>query len=306
VIADRLRDLIARVPVLRRAVKSPPGQHLVQTVRGAGVVHERLRFAAHQVGPSRVGEYRLRQSGLRVFVRHRNDVFAAATAGSPTDDVHILNEIFGGTGGQYAYDPPPPLAARLDAMPRLKAMDLGANIGLFGVYAFGRWPRAEVHSFEPDPTNQQLLKRVIAANALGGRWSLTEAAVANYTGEMTFASGLFADSHPVTGDDPGADANGAGGVQDTITVPTLDLFDQDHDVDLIKMDIEGGEWSILTDPRLPELGADVIVLEWHARGCPQPDARTAAASLLRDAGYTAQQEVEIATYNGVLWAWRED
>ena len=299
--ADRLRALIARVPLLKRAVKSPPGQHLVQTVRGAGVVREPLRFAAHQVGPSRVGAYTLRGSGLRVFVRHRNDVFAEQHA-EATDDVHILNEIFGGTGGQYAYDPPAPLAARLDAMPQPKMMDLGANIGLFGAYAFGRWSGVRLHSFEPDPTNRALLARTIDANALDARWSLTEAAVANYNGEMTFVSGLFADSHPVA--DEGE--NGAGPGQSTITVPTVDLFEQDHDVDLVKMDIEGGEWSILTDARLSGLGADMIVLEWHARGCPEDDARAAAARLLADAGYSAQQEVEVATYNGVLWAWRED
>ena len=69
-------------------------------------------------------------------------------------------------------------------MPRpLRAvLDLGGNIGLFGVYVMGRWPGASVRSFEPDPTNLPILNRVIAANALGGRWSVANVAVANHSG----------------------------------------------------------------------------------------------------------------------------
>lgn len=313
-IAEALRKLIARVPVLARMVKSAPGQHLVQTARGAGVVDEKARFAARQLARPGVAGYSLRGSGLRVFVRHEAMPLSAPVGDAPTGDVHILNEIFGGTGGQYAYDPPAAVAAILDGHDgALKVLDLGGNIGLFGAYVLGRWPGARIHSFEPEPANQAILARVIAANGLGDSWARTDAAVANYTGEMTFASGLFADSHPLT------DAQHAGGVAHngngeaaldappaggTITVPTVDLFAQDHVVDLLKMDIEGGEWSILTDPRLSDLGAKVIVLEWHDRGCPEHDARETAARLLREAGYVHQEEVEVATHNGVVWAWR--
>jgi FkbM family methyltransferase len=298
VIADAFRKAIDRVPLLRRMVKSPIGQHLVQTERGARVVREPLRFSVAQLGLSRAGQYRLRSSGLRVFLRHENVLAAAGAAGSPTGDVHILNEIFGGTSGQYAYDPPSALVAVFDAKPPRKVMDLGGNVGLFGADALGRWPSATIHSFEPDPSNLLVLRRVVAANGLEDRWSVTDAAVANYKGVMTFVADLFADSHLATATDEPASAN-------TVTVRTVDLFEQDHDVDLMKMDIEGGEWSILTDARLSDLKADALVLEWHARGCPEPDPRAAAARLLREAGYGHIEEVEVATYNGVLWAWRE-
>jgi FkbM family methyltransferase len=296
VIADAFRKAIDRLALLRRMVKSPRGQHLVQTARGARVVREPLRFSAAQLGLARAGAYRLRGSGLRVFIRHES---VLAVSGATTGDVHILNEIFGGTGGQYAYDPPPALVAAWDAKPPRKVMDLGGNIGLFGADALGRWPSAAIHSFEPDPSNIRVLRRVVATNGLEDRWSVTDAAVANYTGEMTFVADLFADSHLVTETDEPASAS-------TVTVRTVDLFDEDHDVDLMKMDIEGGEWSILTDGRLSGLKAHALVLEWHARGCPEPDPREAAARLLREAGYGHIEEVEVATYNGVLWAWRED
>jgi FkbM family methyltransferase len=297
VIADGTRKAIDRVAVLGSVVKSRPGQHLVQTTRAARVVREPLRFTALQLRHARAADYRLRESGLRVFLRHR------------TRDVNILNEIFGGTGGHNSYEPPAAIASMIAARPAPKILDLGANIGLFGVYALTCWPGAQIHSFEPDPTNLRMLTRVIAANGLGRRWSVTPAAVANHAGEMTFEAGLFADSHlaPPEERQNGLSANGSatavGGAR-TITVSVADLFAQDHDVDLMKMDIEGGEWPILADPRLAGLKADVLVLEWHARGCPEPDAHAATVRFLRAAGYSVR-DVELGADNGLLWAWRK-
>jgi FkbM family methyltransferase len=315
VIANTLRSAIDRFDVLRRMVKSPAGQHLVQTMRGALLVNESLRFAVNQLGPARTAGYQLRSSGVKIVIRHES-VLAARRARSATADVEILNEIFGGTGGQYAYEPPPPLAAILDANPPQKVMDLGGNIGLFGAYVLSRWPGATLHSFEPDPANLRILTRVVAANELDGRWLATDAAVATQPGEMTFVADLFAESHLATNKAEDRDAiSGPSGIEHSstetpsgheITVRTVDIFDEDHDVELMKMDIEGGEWPILNDPRASSLKAQVLVLEWHALGCPELDAHEAALSLVRAAGYSHIEEVEIGTYNGVLWAWRDE
>lgn len=131
--------------------------------------------------------------------------------------------------------------------------------------------------------------------------------MANHAGEQLFVAGLFAESQLAEVVDPAARAPDSAPLQDgkTITVRTVDLFEQDHDVDLIKIDIEGGEWSILTDPRLGSLRADVIVLEWHASGCPEPDPRATAVRLLRAAGYRRLEESERREHTGLLWAWRE-
>ena len=312
-LTDALRTAINRFDVLRRVVKSPAGQHLVQTTRGALLVSESLRFAAHQLGPASTATYKLRGSGVSVVIRH-DGVLAARQPPSATADVAILNEIFGGTGGQYAYEPPPALASTLDANPPRKVMDLGGNVGLFGAYVLSRWPGASIHSFEPDPANLRVLTRVAAANALDGRWLVSDAAVANRPGQMTFVADLFAESHlaPAAGNyehnqngSSGIDQPGADGHGHKITVPTVDFFDEDHTVDLLKMDIEGGEWSILTDRRLSSLKAKVLVLEWHALGCPESDAHTAATRLVQTAGYDHLEDVEVGTYNGVLWAWRD-
>ena len=45
-----------------------------------------------------------------------------------------------------------------------------------------------------------------------------------------------------------------------------DVLGQIAEADLVKMDIEGGEWGILADPRIARQRA--LVLEYHPRGLP--------------------------------------
>jgi FkbM family methyltransferase len=193
-----------------------------------------------------------------------------------TRDVDILSEIF----ARGNYEPPPGVPVG-DVK---SVLDVGANIGLFGAYATAKWPGAAVTSYEPDPENQKLLRATAT-------WPVKEVAVSNHNGVMPFAAGLFSEAHLGQG-------------ENTIDVPVVDLYDETHDVDLLKMDIEGGEWAILTDPRLRDLAARVIVLEWHAQGCPEPDAHGAVTRLLKEAGYAGMVDLAEHEDNGVVWAWR--
>lgn len=279
-----LRAAIRRSPGLRAAVASRPIQWTIQTMRGASAVRPASGFAANQLRPRQVRSYRLRESGLSVTIRHCSR------------DIAILNEIFGGTGGLNCYAPPPEVAARLDRAASPRIMDVGANIGLFGLYMLGRWPAARVTAFEPDPDNAALLDRTIAANNLDHCWTVHRLACSNRGGTVPFAGGLLSESRIA-----------APGEAGTIDVPMVDLFAQDHDVDLLKIDIEGAEWAILTDPRLPELKASALVLEWHTGACPESDPHTAAVRLLRAAGFTHTLDIgdrAADSTNGVLWAWR--
>jgi FkbM family methyltransferase len=258
-------------------------------------VRDPFRFIVLQLVTSRVAGHRLRGSGLTVYLRHGSR------------DVDVFKEVFVGGDAGGSYDPPRQLVGDLEAGSGPTVLDLGGNIGLFGLYVLGRWPGAAVRSFEPDPTNLPILERAIAANGLQARWTLTPVAVGNREGEMLFVSGLLAESRLAGLAETGLHEPGAASVQDGTKIPVrvVDLFAEDHAVDLIKIDIEGGEWSILTDPRLPELRARAVVIEWHADGCPEPDPRGAAIRLLRAAGYAGLQETEDYGHRGLLWAWRE-
>ncbi len=277
------------------ALRSRPTQYLLRTVRAARAVREPLRFTLRELGPPRLARYRLRDSGLQIFLRHR------------TRDLDIFKEIFATGHGPSDYEPPAAVAAALDAKAAPRVLDLGGNIGLFGIYVLARWPAATIRSFEPDPTNLSILRRVIAANGFQERWTVVAAAVSNEAGEMPFVAGLFAESKLVAAADRGVRPPDALRLEDgiTITVPTVDLFAEDHEVELLKIDIEGGEWPILTDRRLEGLRAEIVVLEWHASGWPEPDPRATARRLLRAAGYGRLEESRNLGHTGLLWAWRE-
>jgi FkbM family methyltransferase len=206
--------------------------------------------------------------------------------------VEILNEIFSSV--RRSYEPPPQAARALAELGPLRVTDLGANIGLFALYALARWPVRELCSFEPDPANAALLHATIAANDEGPRWQLVASAISNEDTSALFQTGLYAESHL------GTNHEGHGAIE----VEVLDLFSRSP-TDFLKMDIEGAEWAILEDPRLASYSARVIVLEWHKRMCPADDARTAARQLLRDAGYEPLAEDTAASaVNGVMWALR--
>jgi FkbM family methyltransferase len=295
-VAKTLSGALDRVSFLRAVFKSPPALYLVRTIRASQALCDRPRFVALQLAPSRAAAHRLRDSGLRVYLRHR------------TRDIDIFREVFDTGYGPSVYEPPASLAALLDAKNAPTVLDLGANIGLFGLYALGRWPDARIRSFEPDPGNLPLLNRAILANDLQRQWTVADAAVANHAGSTLFVAGLFAESQLAAVADTAPRAPDATPLQlgRKVVVRTVDLFAEDHDVDLMKMDIEGAEWSILTDPRMSSLGADVIVLEWHTSGCPEPDPRAAAVRLLRTAGYTDLQETHVLSHTGLVWARRGD
>jgi hypothetical protein len=251
------RDVIRRSPAIRAVVKSAPAQSAIVTGRALTIVRGRARFVARELEGRTTGRYELRGCGLTVHVRHG------------TGDVVILTKVFTRGDELNSYQPPAEVAAALDRLAAPRILDVGANIGIFGVFALGRWPGAHITAFEPEPSNRDVLCRTVAANDAGDRWTVGE--------------------------------------ERTITVPTVDFFEQVGDgADLIKMDCEGGEWAIMADPRFPALRAQIIRLEWHSIHCPQPDARAEAIGLLRAGGFANIVDADHEhDRNGVLWAWRD-
>ncbi len=95
-----------------------------------------------------------------------------------------------------------------------------------------------------------------------------------------------------------------GGVA-TTTVRTLDYLPLFSAADFVKMDIEGGEWDVLADPRLHEVGPLVLVMEYHRVGAPSLPAREAAERLLTAAGFSVGHGHPNHWGHGTLWAWRD-
>jgi FkbM family methyltransferase len=278
-------------------------KRLRRTFGAASCVRESARFAANELRDvPALRRYRLRGSDLFTFVRH------------PLLDMWSLEEIF----RFGVYEPPVHVARLLEAAQRpLQVVDLGGNVGHFGLYVRTLFPDASVVSFEPDPGNAAVLSRCIDANGLAGSWRLVEACASTSEGRVEFAS-----SGPLSRAAPPSD----GALEELqehigrvfpfvrgttlleparLEVATRDAFPLLAGADLVKIDIEGGEWEILADPRMADLRAAAFVLEYHLPYGPEGDAEGTVRRAFGQAGYEVGPSVP-GDGAAVLWAWRRD
>jgi FkbM family methyltransferase len=271
-VIDALRR-VAALPPVRRILTSRRVEPIVATVLRGSPVRRLPVFLTRELRPpAEPAAYRLRESDVLVFVRHR------------TPDVAALGEVF----YERQYEPPPTVAALLHGIGRpLRIADFGANVGFFGVFVMRRYPGAQVTAVEPDPANLRVLRRTMAAN--GWTWTIVAAAATTADGQIEFATGDFTTSRI----EPGGEL-----------VPAVDAFSLLDRVDLAKVDIEGGEWAILRDPRLPAVAPAAMVLEYHPYMCPAPDPGGFATERLASAGYEVERTLEFEEAHGLLWAWR--
>ena len=118
-------------------------------------------------------------------------------------------------------------------------MDLGSNIGVTAMFWAQRYPNAKMALVEPDPDNFRLLER--NTDTFRHRCVLINAAVSDKRGETSFFRSDREYGHSILkGDDSVSE----------IQVKTLTVSDVLSDarfprVDLLKMDIEGGETIVM-------------------------------------------------------------
>jgi FkbM family methyltransferase len=222
-------------------------------------------------------------------------------------DAWVVHEVI----NRRLYTPPPPVERALRRVDSPRIVDLGAHIGAATLHFLEHFPTARVLAVEPNPQTAALLRRMVAVNRLEEQCEVRQAAAgvapghAAMEGFSILAHLARADTVEAVDEIP-ALRKYQDGQAVSAEVEVLDIVPLLLGADLVKMDIEGGEWAILSDPRLPDLKANVIRLEWHTMLCPQPDAHAEAIKLLRSGGFTrivdADHEFDV---NGVLWAWRE-
>jgi FkbM family methyltransferase len=266
---------LAQLPVFRQLVHVRLLTRLSFALR-ASIVEDRLRFAWAELASDAVLTHRLRESNVVVTVRHG------------TGDILILDEIF----FQHEYELPAEVERALRVVDRPKVIDVGANTGLFGAWLLTEFPLAEIVSVEPSPENLDILEQTVEHNRANADWRVVRAAVGTARGTATFSLAGTATSHLAREGETGS------------SVDVVDFFELARSADLVKLDIEGGEWPILADPRLASLAA-ALVLEFHADGCPDRDPKQAAMRALERAGFTVRANAERPRLGtGVLWAWR--
>jgi FkbM family methyltransferase len=275
----RLARLRQHVPIVNDVFRVLGTKPAVRAAVRWTTVREPVRFTAAELfGPRGRLQVHQIQAG-RVVLRHR------------TRDIDVFDEIFVGNRG---YEPPGAVAIRFRDRPPARVLDLGGNVGLFGVDALARWPAATITSVEPDPANLPLLGRCVEVNEATARWKIIAAFAASRPGVVPFSGGRFADS-----------AIAFDGEDVTDQVVAVDALELLSDTDFAKIDIEGAEWDLLLDERFAVCAPAVLVMEWHQRGCPMRDGYQGALELLRRAGYDVEGEPPpVGQHYGTIWAWK--
>ena len=147
-----------------------------------------------------------------------------------TTDLLVLEQVF--LDGEYHVEPIAPGSIEY-------IVDLGSNIGVTAMFWAQRYPHARMVLVEPDPDNFKLLQRNTAA--FQHRCVLINAAVSDRRGETSFFRSDREYGHSILkGDDSVSE----------IQVRTLTVSDVLSEagfpgVDLLKMDIEGGEQIVM-------------------------------------------------------------
>jgi FkbM family methyltransferase len=279
-----------------RRIEILPGLRFLTTTKAVvrftgalrcSIVLESARFAFNELRPKYVvARYTLRASRRSIMIRHHKE------------DLSILDELF----AQDEYALPTQVNDVLRSFPNPRVLDLGANIGLFALWLLEHHPGATIVGYEPDPMNASVHEQVIALNALEASWELRRKFAATVRSVVSFDARGGASSTALMGDRTPQGQK--------LEVEAEDVFGEFERADFAKIDIEGGEWAILSDARLFELATPALVLEYHPFGPGSPsqsgrDPGIEAEKRLQNAGYmTLRRPKKHPRGFGLIWAWR--
>jgi FkbM family methyltransferase len=179
--------------------------------------------------------------------------------------------------------------------PGTNVIDVGANVGVFSIYHAAAG--ADVLAIEPNPSAHRRLLAGLAANGLDNRVTVVQAALAERKGRgrLVAAGGLTVlgrvKSVP-------ADDDGIGDV-DVLTLDEVLSAREPRDIDLLKIDVEGGEASVLRGASLVLDRVRRILLEYHSSELLAETRR-----LVTSAGFEEVGHFETAPGIGMFYAER--
>ena len=141
-----------------------------------------------------------------------------------------------------------------------KVLDIGGHIGCFTVDICRVVPGATVHAYEASPTTAAYLARNVEQNVPDGRATVFNEALSGENGTLRLidnagASGL----NSINGSSTGGTAVDVPAVSFRTALERLG-----GNVDIVKMDIEGGEYAVLAGSDPAEWNSvQRVVLEYH-------------------------------------------
>ncbi len=162
-----------------------------------------------------------------------------------TADQFVYDEVF--RGGEYALDAPEP--------PKL-IVDAGAHIGLASVFFAQRWPEAKIISIEPDSANFRMLYRNTR----------------QFPNITPIHSGVWSKDTPAQDREPPKARLWSFRVvesEDGFPAITIDSIIREYGrIDLLKLDIEGSEKTVLEHSKNWIHAISMLVIELHDRHVP--------------------------------------
>jgi len=126
-------------------------------------------------------------------------------------------------------------------------VDIGANIGVFSKFCTLLFPSASIYAYEPNPIALKWLNH----NAHNTHIQVFPCAVGNQSGAVALKTNCDSTIGYLSLD----------GDLSVQCIPSFEVA-ENLSIDLLKMDCEGGEWSILQDPNLLERTKN-FCLEYH-------------------------------------------
>lgn len=238
----------------------------------------RLRYLLWRAGAGRSRSIVVRfKNGLRIILRP-----------PPSNDLATAMEVF----VCEAYRSPRPL----DVGSVRRIFDLGANVGFASLYFSTQFADAVIEAYEPHPDFAKQCAANLKLNNLQDRVALQIAAVGNKVGEQYLTD---AETHSSLVETEGPNR---------LRVKVVDWLDTvgEMSIDLLKMDIEGGEYSILFDPRFAKANIKNLVVEWHATA-GRPTGDEDIAHRLSELGYRVEPgpvgQLPQMRF-GLLWGYR--
>jgi len=179
-------------------------------------------------------------------------------------------------------------------------VDIGANIGVFTVYAATKM-HSTVYAIEPFPSNFACLEQNIRINRLSNVIPL-RFAVSDKSGTAQFLVSGASQHHRLNSFAPDI-------TEKCIEVPSITLQDfmdrqQIKQIDFLKMDCEGAEEAILlSTPKEYLQRVRKVVMEFHDHlTCLKHDE---LRKLLQEAGFSTELKLEKGGPLGFLYGWRE-
>ena len=156
-------------------------------------------------------------------------------------------------------------------------IDCGANVGTSVLYFAKQYPGAHINAFEADPKVFSVLQENVAAQGLQNVCVVQKAIWVDDQGILFHQEGA----------DGGAITQSASSAK-TVSIPSIRLKtfleEYKHSIDLLKIDIEGAEVTVLRDAQSVLHKVDALFVEYHSFHDEQQELG-ALLSLLSEEGF---------------------